>query len=505
MANNKIANTNIYANSYISQEWGTGYKLEVDLTSEIDAPDWMLNFNSDDTIRDAYGVNLIDNGNGNYSISGQGNWEDLEPGETAKAIFIIDSNNQNPTLPKFTSSNASIAADSSITQDWNGGYKLEVDLTSDFDAQDWNLNFDLSHSIREAYGVDLIDNGNGNYTISGQGGWKDLEPGENAKAIFIVDDYGNEATLPDFGTSDNTLMGSVISDPQPSPQETTNTVVEPTSDDNTLMGSVISDPQPAPQATPPSQLSSNAISVGFENHANNTTYNNAAKSQDWDVAWSYQLDKYGTISNQEANSGNNSLKINYPANAQSNVGAKWQIPGQQEYYFSYSVKFEDGFDFDGSRHSGGKLPGLGSGDLASGGNKPNGNNGFTSRYMWREGGKAVVYLYHMDQPGTYGEDISLTGADGNDKYFERGQWHNMVQRVKANDGSQSNGELDVWMDGEQVLDMDGLRFMTNNQGIDTAYFSTFHGGYGSDWWPDHNVNAYFDDFVVSTNAADVGL
>ena len=81
----------------------------------------------------------------------------------------------------------------------------------------------------------------------------------------------------------------------------------------------------------------------------------------------------------------------------------------------------------------------------------------------------------------------------------------MVQRVKANDGSQSNGELDVWMDGEQVLDMDGLRFMTNNQGIDTAYFSTFHGGYGSDWWPDHNVNAYFDDFVVSTNAADVGL
>ena len=365
--------------------------------------------------------------------------------------------------------NTNIYENSYISQDWKGGYKIEVDLTSEFDTKDWNLSFELPHKIRDAYGVDLVDNGNGNYSISGQGNLQDLEPGETAKAIFVVDDNGQEATVPQF---------------------------------NTLMGAVISDPQPAPK---PSQLSSNAISVGFENHANNTSYDNSAQGQDWDVDWSYQMDKYATISNQDAHSGNNSLRINYPANAQANTGAKWQIPGQQEYYFSYWLKFDADFDFDGPRHSGGKLPGLGSGDLASGGNKPNGNNGFTSRYMWREDGKATLYLYHMDQPGTYGDDVSLTGADGNDKYFERGKWHNMVQRVKANDGSQSNGEVDVWMDGEQVLDLDGLKFMTGNQGIDTAYFSTFHGGSGSDWWPDHNVNASFDDFVVSTNAADVGL
>ncbi len=526
MATNKIANTDIYTNSYISQEWGTGYKLEVDLTSDINALDWELNLKSADSIRDAYGVNLVDNGNGNYSISGQGDWEDLEPGETAKAIFIVDSNSQDPTLPKFTAldsqasskpemsemsevsemSEPQIAASPAITQDWKGGYKIEVDLSSEFDAKDWSLNFELNHNIRDAYGVDLVDNGNGNYSISGQGDWQDLEPGETAKAIFVVDDNGQDATLPQF----DTLMGSVISDPLPAPLDNSDIVVEepkvePAPADNTLMGSVISDPQPAPQLSQPSQLSSDAITVGFENHANNTSYNNAAQSKDWNVAWSYQMDKYGTISNQDAHSGNNSLRMTYPANAQANSGAKWQIPGQQEYYLSYWVKFDGNFDFDGPRHSGGKLPGLGSGDLASGGNKPNGNNGFTSRYMWRENGKAVLYLYHMDQPSTYGQDVPLTGADGNDMYFERGQWHNMVQRVKANDGSQSNGEIDVWMDGEQVLDMDGLRFMTNNQGIDTAYFSTFHGGNGSDWWPDNNVSASFDDFVVSTNAADVGL
>ena len=260
----------------------------------------------------------------------------------------------------------------------------------------------------------------------------------------------------------------------------------------------------SPSPTSPAQLSSNAISVGFEQHANNTTYNSSAQSQDWDVAWSNQMDKYASISSNEARSGNNSLQMTYPANEQSNAGAKWVIPGQKEYYLSYWVKFDDNFDFDGPKHSGGKMPGLGEGDLASGGQKPNGENGFTSRYMWREDGKATMYLYHMDLPATWGDDILLQDSNGNDKYFERGQWHNMVQRVQGNDSGQANGEIDVWMDGEQVLDMDGLR-LNNGQGVDTMFFSSFHGGSGSDWWPESNQNAHFDDFVVSTDAADVGL
>jgi hypothetical protein len=382
-------------------------------------------------------------------------------------------------------SNSNFSANSNISLDWNGGYKIEVDLTSDVNAQGWTLDFDLPGTIRGAYGVDLIDNGNGNYTISGQGGYQDLEPGETAKAIFIVDDNGQEAVTPLFDSSDftaNNLIGSPITDPLPAPA-----------------------PAPAqPAPAQPAPLSPNAISVGFEGHSNNTTYDYSAQSKDWSVAWSNQLDKYASISTDEAHSGSNSLKMDYPANEQSNAGAKWQIPGQQEYYLSYWLKFDENFDFDGNKYSGGKLPGLGEGDLASGGVKPNGENGFTSRYMWREGGKATVYLYHMDMASTWGDDILLKGEDGQDKYFERGKWHNMIQRVQVNDAGQNNGEMDVWMDKEQVLDLDGLKF-NNGQGIDTAYFSSFHGGNGSDWWPEQEVNAYFDDFVVSTNAADVGL
>ncbi len=369
-------------------------------------------------------------------------------------------------------SNSNLYTDTNVVEDWKGGYKLEANLTSESDAKDWKLNFNLdsSYSIRGAYGVNLVSNGSGNYTISGQAGWQSLEPGETAKAIFIIDDKGKDAIIPKF----TSLMGSVISDP-------------------------VSAPTPAPK------LSSSAISVGFEQHSPYTPYNNSAQSKDWKVAWSTQMDKYATISNQEAHSGSNSLQMSYPANAQSNAGAKWLVPNQQEYYLSYWVKFDGDFDFNGPKYSGGKLPGLGSGNLASGGQKPNGTNGFTSRYMWRQDGKATLYLYHMNQPGIYGEDVLLKGSDGKDKYFERGKWHNLVQRVKMNDGSSSNGEIDVWMDKEQVLSKDNLKFMTNNQGIDTMFFSTFHGGNGSDWWPEKEVNAHFDDFVVSTNAHDVGL
>ncbi len=65
--------------------------------------------------------------------------------------------------------------------------------------------------------------------------------------------------------------------------------------------------------------------------------------------------------------------------------------------------------------------------------------------------------------------------------------------------------LDVWMNGEQVLDLDGLKFVTNNKGIDGILFASFHGGSSSDWFPERTQHSYFDDVVVSTDAADVGL
>ena len=166
---------------------------------------------------------------------------------------------------------------------------------------------------------------------------------------------------------------------------------------------------------------------------------------------------------------------------------------------SYWLKFEPDFDFDGEESSGGKLPGLGSGAVCSGGQICDGSNGFTSRYMWRDNGMAFLYLYHMDKPGDFGENIELG------RFFQRGQWHNLIQRVKINDGNKKNGEIDVWMDGQQVLSKKNIQFVNNGDKINTMFFNTFHGGSGPTWWPERDVHAYFDEFIISTDKCDVGL
>ena len=257
----------------------------------------------------------------------------------------------------------------------------------------------------------------------------------------------------------------------------------------------------------PPALSDDAISVGFEKHDNNMAYDRVAQDKDWDVRWTGDdMINYASISNQQASSGSKSLKVTYPDNVQINVGSQYSIPPKNEYYLSYRLKFDDNFGFNGEfvGSTGGKLPGLAANGLCSGGATCNGTNGFTSRYMWREDGRAVLYLYHMDKPGRFGEDIQLV-LNGQNLYFPKGRWFTLTQRVRINDGNQSNGSIDVWFDQQKVLSRSNLRFVTNGQKVDTLYFSTFHGGSGETWWPRYTTQAYFDDFIVSPQASDVGL
>jgi len=264
----------------------------------------------------------------------------------------------------------------------------------------------------------------------------------------------------------------------------------------------------SPPPPPTDNPGAGAIAVGFENHANNLAYNKSAQEKDWNVGFSTNdMDTYTSVKNNEARSGSNSLQVRYPDNVQIGAGAQYLIPPETEYYLSYWIKFDSNFGFNGDfpGTSGGKLPGLASSGLCSGGATCTGTNGFTSRYMWREDGRAVLYLYHMNKPGTYGEDIQLRDENGSDIYYPTGRWFKMTQRVRINDGNQSNGSVEVWLDNRKVLSRNNLKFVNNGNKIDSFYFSTFHGGSGSTWWPRYTTYAYFDDFIVSTNRSDVGL
>ncbi len=202
-------------NSSIIEDWDGGYKIEVDITAESRANNWTLNFNLPYEISEVYGVDLVDNGNGNYTISGQNDQEDLKKGQSIKPVFIVQDNGQNAIAPEFLSMGSEVAtepkiikepenkltASPTIIEDWDGGYKLELDISAEARSNDWTLDFKLPYQISEAYGVDLVDNGNGSYTISGQNDQADLKKGQSIKPVFIVQDNGQNAIAPTFDGS----------------------------------------------------------------------------------------------------------------------------------------------------------------------------------------------------------------------------------------------------------------------------------------------------------------
>lgn len=228
--NSEGSNPNLNFESNVILDWDGGYKLELEIEANQDTKNWQANFELPYSIREVYGVDLIDRGNGTYTIKGQNGRANLQQGESIKSVLIIDDGMQpavnldfanttnsaspqtkQPTVsepeeskpktkqPTGSQSNENdlIVASPSVTEDWSGGYKLEMKLEAQSNVRDWTVDFQLPYTIRETYGVDIIDRGNGNYTISGQNGLSTLQQGQSIKPVFIVEDNGQSAVLPE--------------------------------------------------------------------------------------------------------------------------------------------------------------------------------------------------------------------------------------------------------------------------------------------------------------------
>ncbi|MCQ2191726.1 MAG: T9SS type A sorting domain-containing protein [Paludibacteraceae bacterium] len=248
------------------------------------------------------------------------------------------------------------------------------------------------------------------------------------------------------------------------------------------------------------------MSTNFENAEDGTAYSRPQWQADGFVTgtWDNGLEKRTELTNSCSVSGTKSLKVMYPKGEFGPANSGCQVPllmePRPEAYMSYSVRFSENFTW-GTSNYGGKLPGLAGGDNCSGLRKCDGTNGWTTRYMWRTGGRIGLYLYDMAHSGV---DFQLYHKDGTPVRVRPGEWIHLAQRVKMNSApTVADGEVQVWANGEEVLFLEGCQFTTNGDKIDKLYISTFHGGDDETWCPIDTCYTYFDDFCVGTTYVDV--
>ncbi len=241
-----------------------------------------------------------------------------------------------------------------------------------------------------------------------------------------------------------------------------------------------------------------------------TLWQNSFSDADWMDAWDVRSSKSWGFDNLEVipsaqGKSEPILRVDYPKGSASPSvsrkagvalgGAQFyadlDLPPQDELRLSYDVRFSDNFDFV----KGGKLPGLFGGAGASGGNIPDGTDGFSTRLMWRRDGDGEMYAYLPTSKG-YGTSIERGAWQ-----FEPGDWTRVEQEVKLNNPKRSDGEIRVWVNDELVIDQRDLKFRTTDSlKIDGVFFSTFFGGGDASWATPQDVHVDFANFAVSPSA-----
>ncbi len=215
----------------------------------------------------------------------------------------------------------------------------------------------------------------------------------------------------------------------------------------------------------------------------------------------FGLDRSTVVSVQDSHFSR-AVRVDYPTGSasQRSAGADgtthggsqlyldWSDGPADDAYLSYWVRFERDFDFV----KGGKLPGLFGGRVTSGRHIPDGSNGFSTRYMWRAHGAGEVYAY-LPTSVTHGTSLGRGTWT-----WPTGLWVNVEQHVALNVPGQRDGRVEVWLNGQQVLEVKNLKFRsTLDLRIQGLFFSTFFGGGDSSWATPRDQWAEFADFRLS--------
>ncbi|KAF9445950.1 polysaccharide lyase family 14 protein [Macrolepiota fuliginosa MF-IS2] len=182
--------------------------------------------------------------------------------------------------------------------------------------------------------------------------------------------------------------------------------------------------------------------------------------------------------------------------------------GANEVLVSYRMMLSD--DWEWVR--GGKLPGFfgGIGPFAyncTGGRQEDRCQCFNLRPMWRPKGVGELYTYlplvesnseilkkvppQSIQDPNYGFSV---GRGAFNWVKAVGNWIAVACRIKLNAIGCSDGEVQLWVDGEPVITVHGLLLRQSNQSIIKGmHFQTFFGGHTQEWASPKDQKAWFAD------------
>ena len=83
-------------------------------------------------------------------------------------------------------------------------------------------------------------------------------------------------------------------------------------------------------------------------------------------------------------------------------------------------------------------------------------------------------------------------------YFKPGSRATIGQRVRLNDAGQTNGELELFVEGKSIFTVKNLVFRDSDAGrIQGIQMQTFFGGSDSSYASPKDQSAYFSDFSVA--------
>lgn len=226
------------------------------------------------------------------------------------------------------------------------------------------------------------------------------------------------------------------------------------------------------------------------------------------VEGAWGLDRNLSLAEPSSTSDRLAWRITFPAGTSApsdggtgGAGFSTRPPGwhpSDRACLSYRLRFPADFDFV----RGGKLPGLYGGSPPSGGDKVTGDNGFSLRFMWREGGAGELYAYVLEPAarGDYGSSLGRGQWD-----FDKGRWQRLELEVVLNRVGQDDGVLRVWLDGKAVLEHRQVVFRTRDDLLlDGIMFSTFFGGHGPAWRSPRDQFIDFSDFRLLGPAKAMG-